>query len=25
MLHTKLPGYREYALRTRYRLIPGVW
>ena len=21
----ELPGYREFALRTRYRLIPGVW
>ncbi len=21
----KLPGYREYAERVRYRLIPGVW
>jgi protein-S-isoprenylcysteine O-methyltransferase Ste14 len=21
----KLPGYQEYAVRTRYRLIPGVW
>jgi len=20
-----LPGYEEYALRTRYRLFPGVW
>jgi protein-S-isoprenylcysteine O-methyltransferase Ste14 len=20
-----LPGYPEYALRTRYRLVPGVW
>jgi protein-S-isoprenylcysteine O-methyltransferase Ste14 len=25
MLHEELPGYREYAARTRYRLIPGVW
>lgn len=24
-LHRKLPGYREYAQRTRYRLLPGVW
>jgi protein-S-isoprenylcysteine O-methyltransferase Ste14 len=21
----KLPGYREYAERVRYRLIPGIW
>jgi protein-S-isoprenylcysteine O-methyltransferase Ste14 len=25
MLHEKLPGYREYAQKTRYRLVPGVW
>ncbi len=25
MLQTKLPGYREYAERVRYRLLPGVW
>ena len=24
-LHAKLPGYKEYAQRVRYRLIPGVW
>ncbi|MDJ0521679.1 MAG: isoprenylcysteine carboxylmethyltransferase family protein [Planctomycetota bacterium] len=24
-LHTDLPGYREYAARVRYRLVPGVW
>ena len=24
-LQRELPGYREYALRTRYRLLPGVW
>lgn len=24
-LQEKLPGYREYALRVRYRLLPGVW
>jgi len=24
-LHRKLPGYAEYASRTRRRLIPGVW
>ncbi|MGD9719820.1 MAG: isoprenylcysteine carboxylmethyltransferase family protein [Pirellulales bacterium] len=25
MLHEELPGYREYAARVRYRLLPGVW
>lgn len=25
MLHDELPGYREFATKTRYRLIPGVW
>jgi protein-S-isoprenylcysteine O-methyltransferase Ste14 len=24
-LHKELPGYREYAQQTRYRLLPGVW
>lgn len=24
-LRRELPGYEEYAQRTRYRLIPGVW
>ncbi len=24
-LHEELPGYREYAERVRYRLLPGVW
>jgi protein-S-isoprenylcysteine O-methyltransferase Ste14 len=24
-LRAELPGYREYAARTRFRLIPGVW
>lgn len=24
-LQKELPGYAEYAQRTRYRLIPGVW
>jgi protein-S-isoprenylcysteine O-methyltransferase Ste14 len=24
-LHEELPGYREYAQRVRYRLLPGVW
>ncbi len=25
MLHRSLEGYAEYAVRVRYRLIPGVW
>jgi len=25
MLHDGLDGYREYAQRVRYRLVPGVW
>ncbi len=24
-LQAELPGYREYAERVRYRLLPGVW
>jgi len=24
-LHEELPGYRDYALRIRYRLIPGIY
>jgi len=24
-LQSKLPGYKEYAERVRYRLLPGVW
>ena len=24
-LRKELPGYKEYATRVRYRLIPGVW
>lgn len=24
-LQRELPGYREFATRTRYRLIPGIW
>lgn len=24
-LHDELDGYREYARRVRYRLLPGVW
>ena len=25
LLHAELPGYAEYARRTRDRLLPGVW
>lgn len=25
VLHAGLPGYREYAQRVRFRLLPGVW
>ncbi len=24
-LQQELPGYREYARQTRYRLVPGIW
>jgi protein-S-isoprenylcysteine O-methyltransferase Ste14 len=24
-LHGELPGYKEYAARTRYRLVPRLW
>lgn len=24
-LQTELPGYKEYAQKTRYRLFPGIW
>lgn len=24
-LQEELPGYREYAQKTRYRLLPGIW
>jgi len=24
-LQQELPGYREYADRVRYRLLPGIW
>jgi protein-S-isoprenylcysteine O-methyltransferase Ste14 len=24
-LQDELPGYKEYARRVRYRLLPGVW
>lgn len=25
MLHEELPGYKEYAKKTRYRILPGIW
>jgi protein-S-isoprenylcysteine O-methyltransferase Ste14 len=25
MLCGKLEGYRDYAARTRHRLVPGIW
>jgi protein-S-isoprenylcysteine O-methyltransferase Ste14 len=25
LLMKELPGYREYAEKTRYRLFPGIW
>jgi len=25
VLRQELPGYSEYCLRTRYRLVPFVW
>jgi protein-S-isoprenylcysteine O-methyltransferase Ste14 len=25
VLHTELPGYRDYAERVRWRLVPGLW
>lgn len=25
MLHKQLEGYKEYAQKTRYKLIPGIW
>jgi protein-S-isoprenylcysteine O-methyltransferase Ste14 len=25
MLHQELEGYREYASRVKYRLLPFVW
>jgi protein-S-isoprenylcysteine O-methyltransferase Ste14 len=24
-LQEELPGYKEYAGRVRYRLLPGIW
>ena len=25
VLKTELPGYRDYAERVRWRLVPGIW
>jgi protein-S-isoprenylcysteine O-methyltransferase Ste14 len=25
LLKAELPGYEDYARRTRYRLVPGIW
>ena len=25
LLHTELDGYADYARRTRFRLVPGIW
>jgi protein-S-isoprenylcysteine O-methyltransferase Ste14 len=25
LLQTELPGYADYARRTRYRLVPDIW
>jgi protein-S-isoprenylcysteine O-methyltransferase Ste14 len=25
VLQAELPGYRDYAARVRWRLVPGVW
>ena len=25
VLRDGLPGYRDYTVRVRYRLIPGIW
>jgi protein-S-isoprenylcysteine O-methyltransferase Ste14 len=25
LLQAELPGYADYARRTRYRLLPGFW
>ena len=25
MLHERLEGYKEYAQKTRYKLLPGIW
>jgi protein-S-isoprenylcysteine O-methyltransferase Ste14 len=25
MLQAELPGYRDYASRVRWRVLPGIW
>ena len=25
VLQAELPGYRDYAARVRWRLLPGIW
>lgn len=25
VLHAELPGYRDYATRVRWRILPGIW
>jgi protein-S-isoprenylcysteine O-methyltransferase Ste14 len=25
LLKAELPGYADYAHRTQYRLVPGIW
>ena len=25
MLHNELMGYKNYANRVRYRILPGIW
>ncbi|MGB6732651.1 MAG: isoprenylcysteine carboxylmethyltransferase family protein, partial [Xanthobacteraceae bacterium] len=25
ILQEELPGYRDYAARVRWRLVPGIW
>jgi len=25
LLHRELPGYKEYAQKTRYKMLPGLW
>jgi hypothetical protein len=25
VLQADLPGYRDYAVRVRWRVLPGIW
>jgi hypothetical protein len=25
VLQAELPGYRDYAARVRWRVLPGIW